>query len=493
MFCTRCGNELEDGAILEAGDVCCSQCGKRVGIEDMPLSNLLRENELDQYCEMFEKNNIENLVIAIELTDNDLKNMGVNILGDRIKLLKLFSDNFPFSDKFPIVKKNTWLKVVIVILLISVIYLIYREVSDKSNNSSSSESSNSRTANYAADDLAEILQDLAVQTACIGRYSTAQTGKHVTSRYDDPPDYYDPPMMANRFAAMSGNRSRINTFYGLCFDYAQFAYDDITKYQKSYNVAGMKGIEWYIAVANVDDPNTIILYDPVSRDKATIVSNGVYLKEKSRYKVRTHDDATGHAWLWVQHTNGTWYWIDPTWTDNTGYPWWGKVEEGIEVRYDPNPDYCVSSNYPSPDPAPSIADNSSSSYTNGIFNWPVRGRLISYYGYRRDPGRCSETSDSEGRFFHDGLDIAADTGTPIRAAMEGRVQSVGYDYVYGNFVVVNHPGGYRALYAYMNSYTTQAGASVDAGTIIGYVGNESFLHFTVYKDGASINPRAVLP
>ena len=197
-----------------------------------------------------------------------------------------------------------------------------------------------------ADALADILQDLAVQTACLGMYSTAQTGVYVTSRYDDPPDWYDPPMLANRFAAMSGNMTRINTFYGVCFDYAQFAWDDIKRYQKSYNDAGMIGQQWYIAVTNKNDPYTIILYDPVSRENATIISNGVYLKENSRHRVYAHDGATGHAWLWVQHSNGTWYWIDPTWTDNTGYVWWGIVKNGEEIQYDPDPKYCVASNYP---------------------------------------------------------------------------------------------------------------------------------------------------
>jgi hypothetical protein len=199
-----------------------------------------------------------------------------------------------------------------------------------------------------ADDLADLLQDLAVQTACLGMYSSAETGVLVTSRYDDPPDWYDPPMMANRFAAMSGNMTRIATFYGVCFDYAQFAWDDIKKYQTAYNAAGMKGQQWYIAAANDGDPNTIILYDPVSKEKATTISNGVYLKENSRHKVYTHDGASGHAWLWVQHNNGTWYWIDPTWTDNTGYVWWGMVENGREMQYYPDPAYCVASNYPQP-------------------------------------------------------------------------------------------------------------------------------------------------
>jgi opacity protein-like surface antigen len=198
-----------------------------------------------------------------------------------------------------------------------------------------------------ADEFTDLLQDLAMQTACIGRSSTAETGVLVTSRYDDPPDLYDPPMLANRFASMSGNKTRIETFYGVCFDYAQFAYDDIKKYQAAYNKAGMKDKQWYIAGANKGDPYTIILYDPVPPERATTIVNGVYVKEHfPPQRVRTHDDATGHAWLWVQHKNGTWYWIDPTWTDNTGYVWWGIVQNGKEVQFYPDPKYCVASNYP---------------------------------------------------------------------------------------------------------------------------------------------------
>jgi hypothetical protein len=214
-----------------------------------------------------------------------------------------------------------------------------------------------------ADDLADLLQDLAIQTACLGMYSSAETGVLVTSRYDDPPDWYDPPFMANRFAAMSGNMTRINTFYGVCFDYAQFAWNDIADYQADYNEAGMKGQQWYIAAADAGDPYTIILYDPVSKEKATTISNGVYLKENSRHKVYTHDGASGHAWLWVQHNNGTWYWIDPTWTDNTGYVWWGIVENGKEVQYYPDAGYCVASNYPRPGITGSGTRSSDSTYT----------------------------------------------------------------------------------------------------------------------------------
>lgn len=204
------------------------------------------------------------------------------------------------------------------------------------------------TYTISADDLADLLQDLAVQTACLGRYSIAQANKYVTTKYNDPPDYYDPPMLANRFAAMSGDMTRTITFYGVCFDYAQFAWNDIKEYQKMYNNAGMKEQQWYIASTEKNEPYNIILYDPVTREKATVIMNGIYLKENSRYKIYAHDGATGHAWIWVQHKNGTWYWIDPTWTDNTGYVWWGIVQNGMEVQYYPDPDLCVASNYPKP-------------------------------------------------------------------------------------------------------------------------------------------------
>lgn len=125
-----------------------------------------------------------------------------------------------------------------------------------------------------------------------------------------------------------------------------------------------------------------------------------------------------------------------------------------------------------------------------LFDWPIQGRITSYYGYRRSPF-------TRGRSFHDGLDIGAPGGTPIRAAMAGRVESVGYDNVYGNFVIIRHADGYKTLYGHMESCDAKSGAYVDTDTVIGYVGNTGqstghHLHFTVYKDGSSVNPRSVL-
>ena len=195
-----------------------------------------------------------------------------------------------------------------------------------------------------ADDFTNILQDLAMQTACLGKYSNAEAGNY---SIPDPHDYYTPEMMAERFSKMSGNRTRIQTFYGICFDYAQAAWDDIKRYQASYNRAGMKNQEWYIAAVD-DNPNYITLYDPIPEERVKWNGNryidtrdgkylekynGVYCKKKYSFYVMAHGYATNHAWLWVQRTDGTWYWIDPTWTDNTGYVWYGYVAGGIDPEF----------------------------------------------------------------------------------------------------------------------------------------------------------------
>lgn len=101
----------------------------------------------------------------------------------------------------------------------------------------------SLVATYA-DSFTEILQDLAIQTACIGQYSATQAGG---GWYDDPQDYYTPAMMAERFKNMSGNMTRTTTFYGVCFDYAEFAYWDIKDYQTLYNNEGMRESQFFLA------------------------------------------------------------------------------------------------------------------------------------------------------------------------------------------------------------------------------------------------------
>jgi murein DD-endopeptidase MepM/ murein hydrolase activator NlpD len=121
-----------------------------------------------------------------------------------------------------------------------------------------------------------------------------------------------------------------------------------------------------------------------------------------------------------------------------------------------------------------------------LFIWPIFGRISSRYGYRISPINGV-------RAFHTGIDISAPLGLPIKAAMAGRVISAAYSEVFGNYVVISHHSNYRTLYGHMNAFKTKSGAYVKTGETIGYVGSTgqstgSHLHFTVYKNGKTVNP-----
>jgi murein DD-endopeptidase MepM/ murein hydrolase activator NlpD len=126
-----------------------------------------------------------------------------------------------------------------------------------------------------------------------------------------------------------------------------------------------------------------------------------------------------------------------------------------------------------------------------LFIWPVRGYITSRYGYRPDP------FNGKVRQFHTGLDIGSPMGTAIKAAMAGRVSAVGSDNVLGNYVVLTHHSGYRTLYAHMSAVGVRTGAYVKTGERIGAVGSTGHstgphLHFTVYKNGVTMNPLSLM-
>jgi murein DD-endopeptidase MepM/ murein hydrolase activator NlpD len=125
-----------------------------------------------------------------------------------------------------------------------------------------------------------------------------------------------------------------------------------------------------------------------------------------------------------------------------------------------------------------------------LFIWPVTGRITSPYGYREWPF-------GGGRQFHTGIDIGAGMGTPVRAAMSGRVSAAGWDRVLGNYIMISHHSGYRTMYGHLSVIRVKTGAYVGTGERIGDVGSTGVstgphLHFTVYKNGALMNPRLLL-
>ncbi|OHE65782.1 MAG: hypothetical protein A2Z99_12085 [Treponema sp. GWB1_62_6] len=125
-----------------------------------------------------------------------------------------------------------------------------------------------------------------------------------------------------------------------------------------------------------------------------------------------------------------------------------------------------------------------------LFKYPVNGRLTSTYGWRNDPFTGV-------RRFHAAIDLAGPMGTPIRAAMDGKVASAGYNSVYGNFVILSHNGAYQTMYAHLDSYKVEKGRRVTQGQAIGELGTTGYstgphLHFAVYKNGRAIDPLRLL-
>ena len=114
------------------------------------------------------------------------------------------------------------------------------------------------------------------------------------------------------------------------------------------------------------------------------------------------------------------------------------------------------------------------------FIWPVNGAVVSGYGMRW--GR-----------LHEGIDIAASTGTPIWAAAAGTVIHAGWLGGYGNLVVVDHGNGLATAYAHASAILVGVGQQVAQGesvALVGSTGNSSgpHLHFEVRVNGVAVDP-----
>jgi murein DD-endopeptidase MepM/ murein hydrolase activator NlpD len=136
----------------------------------------------------------------------------------------------------------------------------------------------------------------------------------------------------------------------------------------------------------------------------------------------------------------------------------------------------------------SQADLRYSGTWSGWGSAPIGGgyRVSSGFGYRVHPisGR---------RSFHDGVDLACGSGTPIHAAASGRVVHAGWYGAYGIAAIVDHGSGWSTLYGHCSSLAVGAGQSVSAGQVIGYVGSTGYstgphLHYSVRYYGSPRSP-----
>lgn len=118
--------------------------------------------------------------------------------------------------------------------------------------------------------------------------------------------------------------------------------------------------------------------------------------------------------------------------------------------------------------------------------WPARGWVTSPFGNR--------TSPFSGILkFHEGIDIAAQTGTPVAAPADGLVIKAGFSTGYGNMVEISHGYGLKTILAHNSRLNVKAGQRVKRGEVVCYIGDSGsstgpHLHYEVRANGLPVNP-----
>ncbi len=117
---------------------------------------------------------------------------------------------------------------------------------------------------------------------------------------------------------------------------------------------------------------------------------------------------------------------------------------------------------------------------------PVVGLITDGFGRRKDPftGRLAH---------HQGLDVSARRGTPIRAPADGIVVFSGRNGGLGRCVRISHDFGFTTVYGHLDKISVEAGAEVHRGQEIGLLGNSGrstgpHLHYEVHENGVAKNP-----
>lgn len=121
------------------------------------------------------------------------------------------------------------------------------------------------------------------------------------------------------------------------------------------------------------------------------------------------------------------------------------------------------------------------------FEWPLTGKVVAGYGPRADGQK------------NDGIEIAADKGTTVKAADSGTVVYAGNEVRgMGNLLLISHPAGYITAYGYNDALLVKKGDVVKKGQPIAKVGTsggtaDPRLHFEVRRGNKTVDPASVLP
>ena len=119
--------------------------------------------------------------------------------------------------------------------------------------------------------------------------------------------------------------------------------------------------------------------------------------------------------------------------------------------------------------------------------WPTRGWVTSSFGFRKSPFTGL-------REKHEGWDIAARSGAPVRATADGVVVVEGREYGYGNLVEIDHGYGIVTRYGHNSKHLVKVGDRVKRGQVVSLVGNTGrstgpHLHYEILLNGVPVSPK----
>ncbi len=123
--------------------------------------------------------------------------------------------------------------------------------------------------------------------------------------------------------------------------------------------------------------------------------------------------------------------------------------------------------------------------------WPITGRVSSSFGERQNPLIPGQME------FHEGIDIAAPTGTRVHATADGVVETAGHETGYGRVLIINNGHGIQTLFAHLSGFAVTQGERVHIGQLVGYVGDTGWstgphVHYEVIIHGTPVNPHPFL-
>jgi len=132
-------------------------------------------------------------------------------------------------------------------------------------------------------------------------------------------------------------------------------------------------------------------------------------------------------------------------------------------------------------------DNTQQGFQVGYFDWPI------------DKARITRGFIPRQKRPHQGIDLAAEKGTPVLASHDGIVTYTGRHFKgYGKLVIIEGNSTWATFYAHLSKIEVQEGQHVSQGDLIGKMGNTgrstgTHLHFEIRKDRKAVDPLLYLP